>query len=66
MKAELARRGVSYKELADLLGDESYAQIKTKVNRGSFSAAFFIRVLRAIGAHDLDIRPRPGPNEHTE
>jgi hypothetical protein len=58
VKAELARRGVNYKQLAKLLPDESYVQLKTKINRGSFSAAFFITVMRAIGAQYVDISPR--------
>jgi hypothetical protein len=63
LKAELVRRGISYKELAVILGDEGYVQLKTKINRGSFSAGFLIKVLRAIGAPDLDVSARrPPPN----
>jgi hypothetical protein len=56
LKAELVRRDINYQDLADLLGDETYGQLKTKINRGSFSAGFFIRVMRAIGAEQLDLR----------
>ena len=56
LKAELVRRGIGYQALSDLLGDETYGQIKTKINRGSFSAGFFIKVLRAIGADEVDVR----------
>jgi hypothetical protein len=61
LKAELVRRGLSYKDLAQLLGDESYVQLKTKINRGSFSAGFLIKVLRAIGAPEIDVSSRPAP-----
>lgn len=61
LKAELVRRGIGYKELAHLVGDESYTQLKTKINRGSFSAGFLIKVLRAVGASQVDLSSRPGP-----
>ena len=61
LKAELVRRGIGYKELARLVADESYTQLKTKINRGSFSAGFLIKVLRAIGAPQIDVSSRPGP-----
>jgi hypothetical protein len=56
LKAELVRRDISYQALADLLGDETYGQLKTKINRGSFSAGFFIKVMRAIGVEQVDLR----------
>jgi hypothetical protein len=61
LKAELVRRGIGYKELARLVGDESYTQLKTKINRGSFSAGFLIKVLRAIGAAQVDLSTRSAP-----
>lgn len=61
LKAELARRDIGYKELARLVSDENYVQLKTKINRGSFSAGFFIKVLRAIGATDVDISAKRVP-----
>src|SRR5688572_3413500 len=61
LKAELTRRDISYQTLATLLGDETYGQLKSKINRGSFSAGFFIKVMRAIGAEQVDLRQVPGP-----
>jgi len=61
LKAELVRRGISYKALAEILGDENYVQVKTKISRGSFSAGFLIKVLRAIGVGEIDISHREGP-----
>jgi hypothetical protein len=63
LKAELVRRDISYQALADLLGDETYGQLKTKINRGSFSAGFFIKVMRAIGAEQLDLRHLFAPKQ---
>lgn len=61
LKAELVRRGISYRDLARLVGDESYVQLRTKINRGSFSAGFLIKVLRAIGALEIDVSSRSVP-----
>lgn len=65
LKAELARRDIGYKELARLVPDENYVQLKTKINRGSFSAGFFIKILRAIGATEIDISERRAPPERS-
>src|SRR5215472_5895327 len=51
LKAELARRNVSYKELADRLRaigvKDTERNISNKISRGTFTAAFFFRpVLR--------------------
>jgi hypothetical protein len=61
LKAELSRRGVDYQELAHLLGDESAQQLRTKINRGSFSFGFFIRVMRTLGADEVRIGPVSRP-----
>ena len=63
VKAELARKGITYKELAKLVPGETYVQLKTKINRGSFSAAFFIKVMRAIGAEYVDLRVSRSPSD---
>lgn len=59
LKAELAKRGVTYEELADRLHkkgiDESLAGIKVKMSRGSFSAAFLLQCLTAIDCENLRI-----------
>ena len=57
LKAELKRRNVSYKELADRLAKigikETEPNIRTKISRGGFTAVFFVQCLTAIGAHTL-------------
>jgi hypothetical protein len=60
LKAELKRRNLSYKDLADMLGkigvEDSERNITNKVNRGTFTAAFFVQCLEAIGCHMLRLR----------
>ncbi|MFJ6025316.1 DUF6471 domain-containing protein [Brevundimonas sp. NPDC092305] len=54
LKAELKRRGVSYRELAEKLTaigvPESERNIANKIARGGFTAAFFVQCLVAVGA----------------
>lgn len=63
LKAELARRGIDYQGLARLLGDESAQQLRTKINRGSFSFGFVIRVMRALNADVVRVGPVSKPVE---
>lgn len=54
LKAELKRRGVSYRELAEKLTamgiPESERNIANKISRGGFTAAFMLQCLAAVGA----------------
>jgi hypothetical protein len=60
LKAEIARRHLSYKELVAKLADvgvtETEANLRNKISRGGFSAVFFVQVLVAIGAHTVRLR----------
>lgn len=53
LKSELVRRGVSSEDLVLLLNrlgvEETKASIDSKISRGTFSAAFLIQCLNAIG-----------------
>jgi hypothetical protein len=55
LKAELKKKNVSYKQLAERLTamgiPESEANIANKISRGGFTAVFFVQCLVAIGAH---------------
>ena len=57
LKAELKRRNVSYKQLADRLDGigihESEKNINNKISRGSFTAVFFLQCLLAVGVERL-------------
>jgi hypothetical protein len=57
LKAEIARRHLSYKDLVAKLAEhgitENEANLRNKISRGGFSAVFFVQVLTAIGAHTV-------------
>lgn len=57
LKSELVRRGISSKDLVILLEqigiDETKASIDSKISRGTFSAAFLIQCLNAIGCRSF-------------
>lgn len=61
LKAELARRNVDYTALAAMLGDESPQQLRTKINRGSFTFGFLIRVVRTLGINEIRVGPVQRP-----
>lgn len=52
LKAELKRQGVTYAQLAELIGDKE-PNVRNKLSRGKFSAAFLIQSLEAIGQTEL-------------
>lgn len=52
LKAELKRKGVTYAQLADLIGDKE-VNIRNKLSRGKFTASFMLHSLSAIGANEL-------------
>lgn len=57
LKAELARRGVSYEMLVAKLKavgvDENYNSVNTKLNRGTFSFVFALQCFKAIDAKEI-------------
>lgn len=57
LKAELKRRNVSYKQLAERLAEmgipETERNINNKISRGGFTAVFFVQCLLAIGCATL-------------
>lgn len=57
LKAELKRRGVTYAGLVERLAaigvPEKEANIRNKLSRGKFTAAFLIQCLHALGATAL-------------
>ncbi len=60
LKAELKRRNVSYKQLAERLEaldvHETERNINNKISRGGFTAVFFVQCLVAVGCRSLDLR----------
>lgn len=57
LKAELARKGVTYAQLVGKLADigvmDSEPNIRNKISRGKFTAVFLIQCLEAIGAETI-------------
>ncbi|MBN8913414.1 MAG: hypothetical protein J0H65_15420 [Rhizobiales bacterium] len=57
LKAELKRRNVGYRELAEKLSaqgtPETERNLANKISRGGFTAAFLIQCLEAIGCSSL-------------
>lgn len=69
LKAELKRRGMGYRELAERLtamgvrttsGEpESERNLANKISRGGFTAAFFLQCMAAIGVTALRLDDIP-------
>jgi hypothetical protein len=57
LKAELKRRGVTYAQLVEKLAEigvsETEPNIRNKLARGKFTAAFLLQCLDAVGATEL-------------
>lgn len=57
LKAELKRRNVGYRDLAERLTamgtPETDRNIANKISRGGFTAAFFLECLVAVGCHTV-------------
>jgi hypothetical protein len=61
LKGELKRRGVTYAQLVEKLGEigvsETEPNIRNKLSRGKFTAVFLIQCLTAIGCQTLRLEP---------
>jgi hypothetical protein len=59
LKAELKRRNVGYRELAERLTTmgipETERNIANKIARGGFTAVFFLQCLEAAGTREIRI-----------
>lgn len=57
LKAELKKRGITYAQLVDKLADlgvsENERNVRNKLSRGKFTAAFMLQCLTAIGVSSL-------------
>ncbi len=58
LKAELKLKGVTYAQLVEKLAEmgieEKEVNVRNKLSRGKFTAAFLIQCLSAIGCQRLD------------
>lgn len=59
LKAELKRKGITYTGLVEKLAqigvDEKEVNIRNKLSRGKFTAAFMLQCLTAIGVGEVKI-----------
>jgi 3-mercaptopyruvate sulfurtransferase SseA len=59
LKGEIKRRNMTYEQLAAKLAEigvnDTARNIINKINRGSFSAVFFVQCLKAIGCNSLNL-----------
>ena len=59
LKSELKRKGVTYAQLVDKLAQigvgEKEVNVRNKLSRGKFTAAFFLQCMTAIGVSELRI-----------
>lgn len=57
LKSELVRRGISNDDLVNRLQtigvEETKASVESKISRGTFSAAFLLQCLNAIGCRNF-------------
>ena len=57
LKSEIKRAGLTYATLTDKLGEigvvEKEANVRNKIGRGKFSAAFMAECMDAMGVSDL-------------
>ena len=60
LKAELKRKGVTYAQLVDKLAEigvaEKEVNVRNKLSRGKFTAAFLLQCLEAIDQQNLHLR----------
>lgn len=59
LRSEMARKGMSYADLVNALAEtgvkESEANLRNKVSRGSFTAAFLLQCMSAMGVKTLHL-----------
>ena len=57
LKSELKRKGVTYSQLVGKLAEigveEKEVNVRNKLSRGAFTAAYFLQCLTAIGCHTV-------------
>lgn len=59
IRSEMKRKGVTSKEMAELLTTEEYSEqlsedsFNNKMTRGTFSAVFFYKCMKVLGVCDL-------------
>lgn len=62
IQIQMKKRDAGYRELTELFNErfhetENERNMRNKIARGTFSAAFFLMCMRALGANSLEITP---------
>lgn len=59
LRTEIVRRGITYRVLSEMLEKigvkETERSIQGKIARGTFSFAFFLQCMKAMGAKKVDL-----------
>lgn len=59
IRAEMARQNVTYAQLVERLAevgvDENERNLRNKISRGKFTAAFMVDCLSALGVHQISL-----------
>jgi len=59
LKSELKKHGITYAQLVEKLAEigvsEKEANIRNKLSRGAFTAAYFLQCLEAIGVKEVRV-----------
>ncbi len=59
LKSELKKRGVTYAQLVEKLAEigvqEKEVNVRNKLSRGTFTAAYLLQCLEAIGCHTMHL-----------
>ena len=59
VKAEMAKRGVTYEQLAEKLAtlgiEKTPSNLSTRINSGAFGAQLLLEILAAMGCRSLDL-----------
>jgi len=62
LKAELKRKGLTYAQLVDRLAENGIVEyernLRNKLSRGKFTAAFMLQCLEAAGVFTLRLEPQ--------
>lgn len=59
LKSEMARKGISYNQLSELLAvigiNETEDSLESKIRRGTFRAGFFLQCLNVLNCKSLNV-----------
>lgn len=62
LKAEIKRKGLTYAQLVERMRDngieENERNLRNKLSRGKFTAAFMLQCLEALGSFEIRLEPR--------